>query len=150
MWIQGQSAGGNDFSHPFAVGVGGAIARVSLGLIIGTTTIIPTIGGVALDAKPKPPTLNLDASLVDDLKQSWICVEATPDENGLLGVKGKKWKVEIVQRDFPVVTSGPTGRAPLAMLFYKAKQPQLFQIAMFNLRYVTSLPAKGERQHFFL
>lgn len=155
-WVEGPG-NGTDFRHPFMVTVGSASARISRGLIVAETGIEPTIGGVPLggDKKRRVPVLRLEASLVNDRQESWVCVEVTPDAEGKVadakGVLVAGAKVEVVQRAAPVVTEGVTGRAPLAMLLYGERQvPQVFQIAMFHYRYMTTLPVHGRRRHWFV
>lgn len=148
MWMDGPS-GKADFSHPFTVQAGGAGARVGKGLVIGNVSVEPVIGKAPIGGDGKtPPVLKLNASLVNDRGESWVCVEVTPDDDGKLD--GKKAKIEVVQRDHPIALTGKTGRTPLAMLLRKNDSWRVFQIAMFHLRYETSLPAKGPRTHFFL
>jgi hypothetical protein len=150
-WMEGPGGAG-DFRHPFTV-TASAVARVSKGLILADIAVEPLIGSVPIggDAKRPQPTLKLSSSASNRLGESWICVEVTPDEEGKLDPEGKRSKVEVVQRESPFVTLGATGRAPLALLVYKDERPQVFQIAMFHLRYETSLNREtGERKHFFL
>lgn len=154
-WVEGLG-NGSDFRHPFLVTAGSADARISRGLILAETGIEPTIGDVPIggDKQRRVPVLRLDASLVNDRKESWVCVEVTPDAEGKVAdAKGglvDGAKVEVVQRAAPFVTQGDTGRAPLAMLLYGRKVPQVFQIAMFHFRYETTLPVNGRRRHWFL
>jgi hypothetical protein len=154
-WVEGLG-NGSDFRHPFQVTAGSADARVSPGLILAETGIVPVIGEVPLggDKQRRAPVLKLDASLVNERKESWVCVEVTPDDEGKVATEGGKLvdgaKVEVVQRAAPFVTAGTTGRAPLAMLLYGRRVPQVFQIAMFHLRYETSQPTEGRRRHWFL
>lgn len=143
---------GGNFNHPFLVYVSGNNARVGRGVVIGNVAVEPLIGKVPVsgDEKTAQPVLRLDTSTVDALGQSWVCVEATPDADGKLDLDGKLSKVEVVQRDWPVVTDGVTGRAPLALLVLKGTRWEVHQVVMFNLRYETSQPALGKRRHFFL
>lgn len=151
MWVDGPRAGAG-FSHPFTVALAGGAVRVSRGLILADLSFEPVIGKVPVggDAKHPQPVLKLDDSLVDGLNQTWVCVEVTPDADGKLDAKAKKPQVVVVQRKHPIAMTGPTGRVPLALVHYKNGRPQVFQIAMFHFRYVTSQPANGPRQHFFL
>lgn len=151
FWVEGPR-GGAVFSHPFTVMVSGEMARVSKGLLIAKISVEPVIGKVPIggDDKNPQPEIKLNAGLVDDLGQSWICVEVTPDKDGKLDAKAKKPQVVAVQRNHPIALTGETGRKPLALLLRKNDRWQVFQIAMFHLSYVTSQPAKGPRQHFFL
>lgn len=152
FWMGGPGGGGADFRHPFTVYVVGGRVRVSRGLVLANIAMEPEIGNAPIggDATHAQPSLKLDVSLVDDLNQSWVCVEVTPDADGKLDVKGKTSKVVAVQRDHPIAMTGPTGRAPLAMLLRKAGGWQVLQIAMFHFRYETVQPANGPRRHFFL
>lgn len=144
-WIEGPGGGGADFRHPYLVTVGGGEARVGAGLIIANISV--QIGG---DEKHPQPALNIDSSLVNARSESWVCVEVTPDIDGKLDEEHKKSKVVVVQRAHPVVVEGETGRAPLALLFFREGEAQVFQVAMFHLRYETSKAADGRRRHFFL
>ena len=151
-WIQGP-AGSADFSHPFTVFESGNTARVSKGLVFGSSdSFEPSIGRVPIggDDKNPQPSLKLDPSLIDDLNQSWVVVQVTPDKNGKLDPKAANPQVVIAQHDHPFAMTGPIGCAPLALLFYKNSRWQVFQIAFFHFLYITSQPAKGPRQHFFL
>jgi hypothetical protein len=151
VWMSGRSSGGI-FSHPFTVNVAGNNARVSKGIVLGDISVEPLIGKVPVsgDAKHAQPVLRLDASLVDEIGQSWVCVEVTPDADGKLDPDGKKSKVVAVQRAWPMVMEGETGRAPLALLVLKGNRWEVHQVAMFNLRYITSKAEGGKRRHFFL
>lgn len=150
IWVEGPS-GGADFSHPFTVLYGGGVARVSKGLILGDVAVEPRIGDVPIsgDDERPAPTLAIDPALVNERGESWVCVEVTPDAEGKLS--GKTAKIEVVQRDHPIVTLGGTGRAPLAMLIFRAgsESARVLQIAMFHFRYATSQPATSRRAHFF-
>lgn len=149
FWVQG-AGGGGDFRHPFPVAVGGGVARVGFGLILANISVEPRIGSVPVsgdDTHPQP-TLTLDASLVDASNQSWVCVEVTPENTGRLDEK--KPGVVVVQRAHPIVDTGETGRAPLAMLRWKNKAWVVHEIAMFHLRYETMKTAEGVRRHYFL
>ena len=151
FWVEGP-AGSSDFSHPFTVLVSGDYTRVSKGLVIADIAVEPCIGSVPIsgDDKNPQPTLKLDASLVDDLNQSWVCVEVTPNDKGKLDAKPKKPQVVVVQRAWPNAATGAAGRVALAQLFRKNDRWQVWPIAFFHYRYTTSQPAKGQRQHFFL
>ena len=151
FWFNGPVAS-VDFSHPFTIQPGAGGIRVSKGLILADISVEPLIRSVPIsgDDKQAAPVLKLDPSLVNDSKESWVCVEVTPNADGKLDPAGKASKVEVVQRDFPILTEGVTGRAPLALISFQKVSPQFFQIAMFHLRYVTSQPAQGPRKHFFL
>ena len=151
FWVEGP-AGSAGFSHPFTVFVAGDTARVSKGLVIADIAVEPCIGSVPIsgDDTHATPALKLDASLTDDLNQSWVCVLVVPNADGKLEAKPAKPQVTVVQRAFPIALTGKGGLAPLAQLFRKNDRWQVFQIAFFHLRYVTSQPAKGPRQHFFL
>jgi hypothetical protein len=115
--------------------------------LIGRTPI----GGTEKDPQPE---LKLDAQNVTDLGEAWVCVEVRPDENGEIDAEGETSIVQVVQSRFPYVTEGNVGRAPLALLSYRpdrpTTQPRVVQIAMFHLRYLTSLPTEGRRKHYFL
>jgi len=152
MYISGPSGGGVDFRHPFLVTAGAKEARVAAGLILANIAVQPLIGSVPIggDDKRQQPVLRLDASLINEANESWVCVEATPDAEGNLDEKGEASKVEVVQSRHPIADVGPTGRTPLALLVRRGTGWQVFQIAMFHLRYVTSQPANGPRRHFFL
>jgi len=152
FWMEGPAGGGADFRHPWTVYAGGAGARVSSGLILAEIAVEPVIGTVSIggDDQHPQPVLKLDASLANDLGESWVCVEVTPDADGKLDPEGKKSKVEVVHRDHPIVAAGKTGCTPLAILVWKKGRPQVFQIAMFHFRYETSVPSTGPRKHFFL
>lgn len=155
MWIETDRSGG-DFRHPFLVTPGGKGARIGKGYVLGEVAVEPTIGGVPISGVPgqKPvPVLKLGrAAAPDELNPSgetWVCIEVTPDEDGKIGTGGAK--VEVVQRAQPFVTQGKTGRVPLALLVPRAYGAwEVHQIAHFHLRYVTSKPAEGQRNHFFL
>lgn len=151
MWVEGPRSGA-DFSHPFTVVLASDGVRVSKGLLLANIAVEPVIGKVPVggDDKNAQPTLKLDASLTDEAGQSWICVEVSPDKDGKLDAKAKKPQVVVVQREHPIALTGETGRAPLALLLRKKDRWQVTPIAMFHLSYVTSQPAKGPRQHFFL
>lgn len=150
-WFSARS-GGSDFSHPFTVTVAGGAAYVSRGFVYaGDDGVEPRIGSVPIggDERHGAPTLRLDAGIVNDRKESWVCVEVTPDEDGKLGEKAK---VEVVQREHPSVPIGDTGRTPLALLLYESGDvPQVWQIAYFHFHYITTPAAeKKQRGHFFL
>ena len=149
IWISGPAGGGGSFSHPFTVMVSGNMARVSRGIVFANIGLEPVIGKVPIggDKTKRQPSLELNPSRVDKLDQSWVCVEVTPDEDGKLDPKKPP---VVVQRAEPMVLRGPTARFPLALLFYKKGRAQVFQIAMFHLRYETVLPADNARKHFFL
>ena len=117
FWVEGPSAA-TDFSHPFPVYVSGGEARVGKGLVIAGESFEPVIGKVPVsgDAKHPQPTIKLDDALVDDLGQTWVCVEATPDKDGKLDPAAKTPQVVVVQRDHPSAMTGDTGRAPLALI----------------------------------
>ena len=151
FWIEGP-AGSSDFSHPFTVFVSGDYARVSKGLIIADIAVEPCIGGVPIsgDDTHSQPLLKLDASLVDALNQSWVCVLVIPNAAGKLEAKPAKPQVTVVQRAFPMSATGKGGLVALAQLFRKNDRWQVFPIAFYHYRYLTSQPAKGPRQHFFL
>ena len=151
FWVQGP-AGSADFSHPFTVQASGTGARVGKGLVIANISAEPVIGTVPIsgDDKHPQPLLTLDASLVDELGQSWVCVEVTPNKDGKLDAKPDKPQVVVVQSRYPVTLTSMKGRAPLALLFRKKGRWQVYQIAMFHLRYETTLSTAGERKHFFL
>ena len=151
FWVEGPS-GGSDFSHPFTVTASGSVARVSKGLVIADIAVEPVIGKAPIsgDSKNPQPTLKLDTALTDDLGQSWVCVLVVPNAVGKLDAKPDKPQVTVVQRAFPIALTGNGGIAPLALLLRKNDRWQVYQIAFFHLRYLTSQPAKGPRQHFFL
>lgn len=143
MWFEGP-ANGSDFRHPCLVTATAAVARIASGLILAETGV-----------QPSGSPLKLSASIVNAANESWVCVEVTPTAEGkVVGADGKLLdgvKVEVVQRSVPIVTTGATGRAPLALLFYgEGSSPKVTQIAMFHLRYETSQPVDGPRRHFFL
>jgi len=152
FWIENPGGGGSDFRHPFLVTVGSGVARVSSGLLIANVSVQPLIGKVQIggDARNPQPTLRINPSLVNPRSESWVCVEVTPDADGKLDEDLKKSKVEVVQRSHPTVLEGETGRAPLALLFFREGQARVFQIAMFHLRYETAKTGSGKRKHFFL
>jgi hypothetical protein len=149
------SSGGADYSHPFPVYVSAGRARVGRGLILCETAVEPLIGTVPIggDKKSPTPSLKLDPALVNERKESWVCVEVTPDQNGkVTDPEGKLLtgaKVEVVQRSGPYVTTGRTGRAPLALISFVGKAPQAYQIAMFHFRYETAQSPNGQRRHYF-
>lgn len=152
VWMEGPSGGG-DFRHPYLVTASASGARVGKGLILGNIAVEPRIGRVLIggDENNPQPVLKLNPALVNERGESWVCVEVTPDADGKLDEKGETSTVEVAQRDFPFVTEGETGRAPLALLVYNEDRPRVFQIAMFHYRYQTSL-GTGEgarRKHFF-
>ena len=151
FWVEGP-AGSADFSHPFTVFVSGDTARVSKGLVIADIAVEPCISSVPIsgDDKNPQPTLKLDASLVDDLNQSWVGVLVIPNADGKLDAKPSKPQVTVVQRAFPNAATGKGGFVALAQLFRKNDRWQVFQIAFFHFLYITSQPAKGPRQHYFL
>lgn len=148
MWMEAPG-GTADFRHPWLATVGGGRARIAVGYIIGEIAVEPVIGQVPIggDERRPAPSLRLDEGVVNAAGESWICAEVTPDAEGKLGETAV---VEIVQRDHPMLTQGKTGRAPLALLVRRGETWQVFQIAHFHLRYVTSLPKSGARNHFFL
>ncbi len=151
FWMQGPG-GGEGFSHPFTVTLSGSGARVSRGLILANIAVEPLIGKTPVSGgagKPQP-VLQLDSSLVNANGESWVCVQVKPDEEGKLDVDNKKSRVEVMQAAHPISAGGDSGRAPLAMVVYKGGRPQVFQIAMFHLRYETATQTNGPRKHFFL
>lgn len=148
--LTGPSGAGADFRHPFLVTVGGQGARVGRGLILGDIALEPMIGSARIggeEGKP-PPVLRLDKSLVNKAGESWVCVQAKPTAEGKLDPEGKD--VKVLQSAYPYATEGEAGRAPLALLALRKGQWQVYQIAMFHLRYETAKPATGPRRHFFL
>jgi len=145
---------GADWRHPFAVTVSGSKARVARGMVYGNDGgVEPTIKNVPVsgDEDRPQPVLALDATTVNAAGESWVCVEVTPDDEGMIGPKAKEEaSVVVVQRDHPVAMKGEAGRWPLALLVYRGEQAQVFQVTHFNLHYVTAQPADGPRTHFFL
>ncbi len=150
-WIEGQPGGAN-FSHPLTVTVTSDAARISYGLILSNVAVQPRIGNVLIsgDANNPQPFLKLSKTAINHLNESWICVEVTPDADGKLDAEGKKSKVEVVQRESPLVTQGKTGRAPLALIVLTNGRWQVYQVAMFHYRYETSRLADGTRKHYLL
>ena len=151
VWVQGPS-GGSGFSHPFTVMASGSGVRVSKGLVIANITAEPCIDKVPISGNTttRQPVLNLDDSAVDDLNQSWVCVEVTPNADGKLDATPIKPQVVVVQRKYPLTLTGKFGRMPLALLLRKNNTWQVYQIAYFNFRYEAVNPASGPRKHFFL
>ena len=152
FWIQGPT-GGNAFQHPYTVVGGGRGVRVSKGLLLGDIAVEPVIGTVPIsgDENTAQPTLKIDPAKVNKIGESWVCVEVTPTSAGKLAKSEEESsKVEVVQRDFPLVAIGETGRFPLALLVFRNGVAQLFQITMFHLRYETTLAEGQRRRHFFL
>ena len=151
VWVQGPS-GGSGFSHPFTVSASGTGARISKGLVIANISVEPVIGEVPISGNTthRQPVLKLDPSLTDDLNQSWVCVEVTPNADGKLDAKPKTPQALVVQRSSPVALTGPKGRMPLALLLRKNDTWQVYQIAFFHFRYEAVNPATGPRKHFFL
>ena len=155
-WIAAPQ-GGADFSHPFTVTVAGDVAWVSRGVIVAERAIEPRIGRVPIggtDSEPMP-MLKLSITKSTAQKESWVCVEVTPTEEGKLtdeeGALLPGVVVEVVQRDAPSVMAGKTGRAPLALLSYEDPgAPRVWQVAMFHFRYETVQAAEGPRRHYFL
>lgn len=155
VWLEAPHGGGGDFRHPWLVTATGAVARVRSGLVLANVSVEPVIGGVPLsgtDRQP-PPKLKLDAEKTNEAGESWVCVEVTPDAEGKLDAEGETSMVEVVQRDVPVVSTGDTGRTPLALLVYReSRLVQVWQVAYFNFRYETSKGTEegARRRHFFL
>ena len=127
------------------------MVRVSKGLVLANIAVEPVIGKVPIggDTKNPQPTLKLDVSLVDHLKQSWICLEVTPDNDGKLDEKMATSRVEVRQWGGPIKIDGPAGRTPLAMLLLVNNSWRVLQIAMFHFRYETVQTSNGPRRHFF-
>jgi hypothetical protein len=100
--------------------------------------------------------LKLDASLVNERGESFICLEVTPDAEGKVSEADGSLRdgasVVVVQSDVPMLTVGEKGRTPLAMLVYRegATRPEVHQIAFFHFRYESAQPASGQRRHFFV
>ncbi len=152
FWMQG-NMGGGDFSHPFPVFAGGGVARVGKGLILADMSVEPVIGRVPIggDENNAQPTLKIDATKSNDKGESWVCVEVTPTPEGTLKEsESGTSKVEVVQRDSPVLTLGDIGRWPLALLVFREQAVQVFQVTMFHLHYETSLAEGQRRKHFFI
>lgn len=153
MWLDVQT-NGSDFRHPWMVTAFIKRVRVGSGLILAEAGIEPTIEGVPLSgtATEPVPTLALDDANISPTLESYVCVEVTPGEGGKVadgeGLVGAA-KVEVVHRAEPYLTTGPTGRAPLALIFHGGVTPRVVQIAMFHFRYETNQPADGPRRHFF-
>jgi hypothetical protein len=144
-----------DFRHPWLVSLGGGGARIGKGYILAEIGIEPVIGSVPIsgaDGQPAP-VLKLDPDLGNELGESWICVEVTPTAEGKLVVEGKLAegaRVECVHRLTPLVTNGPTGRTPLALLVRRGNAWAVWQIAFFHFRYMGSQTSEGQLRHFFL
>jgi hypothetical protein len=151
-WVE-VPRGGSDFRHPWLVTVSGVEARVGRGLIMGNVTVEPTIGGVPIGGGDgQPPVLRLREGETDAGGNSWVCVEVTPDKDGKLDAARKESQVVVVQRAHPIADTGRTGRAPLAMLTLTKGRWQVWQVAMFHFRYITTAAADAKvvRRHFFL
>ncbi len=139
--------GSVDFRHPWLVSLAGNAVRIGRGYVLAETAVEPRIQGVPIsgDTAKAAPVLELDAELINDLKESWVCLEVTPDEEGKLGEESS---VVCVQRSTPFVTVGETGRTPLAALIREGTRWAVWQIAHFHFRYTTSTTDAG-RRHFF-
>lgn len=155
MWVDAPRSSA-DFRHPWLVNVSGGQARVGKGYVIAESAVEPVIGKVPISGAEgvRPPSLKIDEAKLTGAGETWVCVEVTPGKDGKLTDKEGKLlegaKVEVVQAAYPFATDGPKGRAPLALLVQRGRAWEVFQIAMFHLRYQTSQPADGPRRHFFL
>ncbi len=139
------------------VSLAGDAARVSMGLVIGNVAVEPMIGRVRISGEEgkAAPELKIEESVATRKGESWVCVEVTPTAAGKLDEEGEGddddkegAKVVVAHRSSPVVDVGETGRAPLAMLVWRAGRARVVQVAMFHYRYETS--GEGmKRRHFF-
>jgi hypothetical protein len=124
------------YPHPFKPSLSGQWISLSLGLVENRE---PTIGGLPLS--DPLARLRLEPNQVNRNGESWVCVEATLNEEGVIATESR---VEIVHRGEPRSLSKTVARAPLCLVLWRNQRPErVLAIVHFNLRYARVLPPPG-------
>jgi hypothetical protein len=130
--------------------MGGLRCATTRGLVDGKYE--PTIDGVPISGPTKggaAPWLDLEPGTANADGQSWVVIEATPNEQGRLDDKSN---VIIAHRNQNLSADDKLARFPVAMILRQGKQPSAcVQNLFFNVQYqrVTLPTGEGPARHIF-
>lgn len=130
----GAGAGGR-YLHPFKPALGGREVSLARGLV---DVFEPVIGTEPISTGAR---LKLDPKVANERGESWVCVEVTPNADGLLDETSR---VEIVHTATVRSFDPAIGREALALILWRSGRPWLAHaVVMFNLKYERVLPPPG-------